>query len=81
MAEVCAKSLYEAFAEVPDPRSALGTQHPLPALLTLATVAMLCGSLLAFIDVKVGFNPSELFLALAAFAAIVVVWLRIPAKL
>jgi LPLT family lysophospholipid transporter-like MFS transporter len=44
-------------------------------------LAMLCGSLLAFIDVKVGFNPSELFLALAAFAAIVVVWLRIPAKL
>ncbi|MGD0812202.1 MAG: MFS transporter [Verrucomicrobiota bacterium] len=44
-------------------------------------LAMLCGSLLAFIDVKVGFNPSELFLALAAFAAIVVIWLKIPAKL
>jgi LPLT family lysophospholipid transporter-like MFS transporter len=44
-------------------------------------LAMLGGSLLAFIDVKVGFNPSELFLALAAFAAIVVVWLKIPAKL
>jgi len=43
MAEVCEKSLYEAFGAVPDPRSALGTQHPLPALLTLATVAMLCG--------------------------------------
>jgi MFS transporter, LPLT family, lysophospholipid transporter len=43
-------------------------------------LAMLCGSLLAFIDVMVGFNPSELFLALAAFAAIVVVWLKIPAK-
>ena len=44
-------------------------------------LAMLGGSLLAYIDVKVGFNPSELFLALAMFAAIVVVWLKIPAKL
>ncbi len=44
-------------------------------------LAMLGGSLLAFIDVKVGFNPSELFLALAAFAAIVVIWLKIPPKL
>ena len=41
---------------------------------------MLCGSLLAYIDVKVGFNPSELFLALAVFAAIVVIWLKIPGK-
>ena len=41
-------------------------------------LAMLCGSLLAYIDVKVGFNPSELFLALALFAAIVVIWLKIP---
>jgi len=44
-------------------------------------LAMLGGSLYAFIDVKVGFNPSELLLALAAFAAIVVIWLKIPAKL
>jgi len=43
-------------------------------------LAMLGGSLLAYIDVKVGFNPSELFLALAAFAAIVVIWLKIPNK-
>jgi len=41
-------------------------------------LAMLGGSLLAYVDVKVGFNPSELFLALAAFAAIVVIWLKIP---
>ena len=34
-------------------------------------LAMLGGSLLAFTDVKVGFNPSELFLALAVFAALV----------
>jgi LPLT family lysophospholipid transporter-like MFS transporter len=43
-------------------------------------LAMLGGSLLAYIDVKVGFNPSELFLALAAFAAVVVIWLKIPPK-
>jgi MFS transporter, LPLT family, lysophospholipid transporter len=43
-------------------------------------LAMLGGSLLAYIDVKVGFNPSELFLALALFAAIVVIWLKIPGK-
>jgi MFS transporter, LPLT family, lysophospholipid transporter len=42
-------------------------------------LAMLCGSLLAYFDVKVGFNPSELFLALAVFAALVVIWLKIPA--
>ena len=47
----------------------------------LENLAMLGGSLLAFIDVKAGCNPSELFLALAAFAAIVVVWLKIPPKL
>ena len=44
MAQTCSKSLYEVFGEVPDPRNALGKQHPLAALLTLATVAMLCGS-------------------------------------
>jgi LPLT family lysophospholipid transporter-like MFS transporter len=42
--------------------------------------AMLCGSLIAYIDVRVGFNPSELFLALAVFAALVVTWLKIPSK-
>jgi predicted transposase YbfD/YdcC len=43
MAVVARKSLYEAFGDVPDPRSTLGTQHPLPALLTLATVGLLSG--------------------------------------
>ena len=43
------KSLYEVFAEVPDPRKQRGVRHPLGALLTLATVGMLsgCRSLLA----------------------------------
>ena len=43
-------------------------------------LAMLGGSLLAYLDIKVGFNPSELFFALAFFAAIVVIWLKIPGK-
>lgn len=43
-------------------------------------LAMLCGSLVAYIDVRVGFNPSELLLALAATVAVVVVWLKIPVK-
>jgi hypothetical protein len=36
-------SLWEAFAEVPDPRSRSGQRHPLQAVLTLTTVAMLSG--------------------------------------
>ena len=36
-------SLYECFLSVPDPRSPLGKRHPLPAILTLCSVAMLCG--------------------------------------
>jgi LPLT family lysophospholipid transporter-like MFS transporter len=43
-------------------------------------LAMLCGSLIAYINVKQGFNPSELLLVLAAFVAIVVIWLKIPEK-
>jgi LPLT family lysophospholipid transporter-like MFS transporter len=43
-------------------------------------LAMLCGSLIAYLDVKKGFNPSELLLLLAAFVAVVVVWLKIPEK-
>ena len=38
------RSLLAAFAKVPDPRSRHGGRHPLPALLALATAAMLCGS-------------------------------------
>src|SRR5438105_4097905 len=37
-------SLRVAFAEVPDPRSRQGQRHPLPAVLTLMTVAMLSGA-------------------------------------
>lgn len=36
--------LPEAFARVPDPRSAKGKRHPLPMILAVATAAMLCGA-------------------------------------
>jgi hypothetical protein len=37
-------SLLRALAEVPDPRSRHGLRHPLPAVLALTTIAMLCGA-------------------------------------
>lgn len=36
--------MLEALAAVPDPRSPRGRRHPLPAVLALATAAMLCGA-------------------------------------
>lgn len=36
-------SLWDCFSSVPDPRSPLGLRHPLSAILTLCSVAMLCG--------------------------------------
>lgn len=37
-------SLWDCFASLPDPRSRLGRRHPLPAVLGLITVAVLCGA-------------------------------------
>ena len=37
-------SLLAVFREVPDPRGGQGRRHPLPAILTLAVLAMLCGA-------------------------------------
>lgn len=37
------RSLWEYFQEVPDPRSRQGRRYPLPAVLTLAAVALLAG--------------------------------------
>ena len=38
------KSLWERFAELPDPRSKQGQRHSLAAILSLLTVATLCGA-------------------------------------
>lgn len=38
------RTLLEAFARLPDPRSPHGRRHPLPAILALATAAMLSGA-------------------------------------
>src|ERR1035437_7225162 len=43
MAEVLELSLMQAFSEVPDPRSRLGRCHPVPAVLALLSVAVMCG--------------------------------------
>ena len=39
-----AQSLPAVLASVPDPRGLRGRRHPLPAILTLAVCAMLCGA-------------------------------------
>lgn len=43
-AQLSQVSLYERFEQVPDPRHASGRRHPLAAILTLTTVAMLAGA-------------------------------------
>jgi hypothetical protein len=44
MAEVFSLSLVDALASVPDPRHARGRRHPLPGVLALLSVGMMCGS-------------------------------------
>ena len=43
MADALALSLVDALASVPDPRRARGTRHPLPAVLALLSVGVMCG--------------------------------------
>lgn len=54
-------SLYEAFAEVPDPRQASGRRHPLQAILTLAAVAILSGSRSLYAIAQFGRDRGEAF--------------------
>jgi hypothetical protein len=42
-AEPTTRSLYEVFAEIPDPRRRRGTVYPLAAALSFVATAMLCG--------------------------------------
>jgi len=43
-------------------------------------LAMLAGSGIALIDVRMGFDPSQMFLGLAVFTGLVAIWLSIPAR-
>jgi DDE_Tnp_1-associated len=64
-AEDLGPSLLAAFARVPDVRSRHGRRYPLPALLTLATAAMLAGARSLYAIVQWGqLQPSEVQRAL-----------------
>jgi hypothetical protein len=60
MAALAEKSLYEVFTEIRDPRERQGLRHPLPSLLTLATVATLCGCRSLFAIAQWGRDHDEL---------------------
>lgn len=59
------QSLLAAFARVPDPRSRHGRRHPLPAVLALATAAMLSGARSLYAIAQWGrLQPAEVVQAL-----------------
>jgi hypothetical protein len=60
-------SLFDCFASVPDPRSALGKRHPLQAILTLCSVAMLCGCRSLFAIAQFGRDRGKHFAAALGF--------------
>lgn len=62
-----AVSLLEAFGRVPDPRSAQGRRHPLPAILTLATVAMLSGARSLYAIAQFGRDRGQSFACALGF--------------
>jgi hypothetical protein len=39
-----ARSIAEQFADLPDPRKSKGKRHPLVTILTIAMMAVICGS-------------------------------------
>jgi hypothetical protein len=60
-------SLWDSFACVPDPRSALGKRHPLRAILTLCSVAMLCGCRSLYAIAQFGRERGKHFAAALGF--------------
>jgi hypothetical protein len=60
-------SLYDCFSSVPDPRSALGKRHPLCAILTLCSVAMLCGCRSLYAIAQFGRDRGRHFAAALGF--------------
>jgi len=60
-------SLWEALAEVPDPRDASGRRHPLQAVLTLAAVAMLSGARSLYAIAQFGRDRGKEFAAALGF--------------
>jgi len=57
-------SLLAAFPGIPDPRNPSGRRHPLPAILTLATCAMLCNCHSLYAIAQWGQEHEELALKL-----------------
>ncbi len=54
-------SLWEAFAQVPDPRDSQGRRHPLPAILSLAAVAILSGARSLYAIAQFGRDRGKVF--------------------
>lgn len=62
-----AVSLWEAFAGVPDPRDSQGRRHPLPAILTLASVAILSGARSLYAIAQFGRDRGKAFAVALGF--------------
>lgn len=60
-------SLYEALGEVPDPRDASGRRHPLQAVLTLTSVAILSGARSLYAVAQFGRDRGKEFAAALGF--------------
>ena len=60
-------SLFDCFSSVPDPRAASGKRYPLTAILTLCSVAMLCGCRSLFAIAQFGRDRGKHFGAALGF--------------